>query len=260
LSVSPGAEPAPLVFGETWHLASRLLGQRRVINVYVPPGYRQGSERYPVLYMPDGGAQEDFFHIAGVIDVSIRNQAIRPVIVVGIENIERRHDLVGPTAVAEDRKRAPHAGGADQFRAFLRHELKPFIAAHYRITAESAIVGESLGGLFVLETLLIEPSLFDHYIAVTPSVWWNDRALVRSAAARLAAWSAGPRTLYLATDENAVLDGIEVLIAALRTAAPRALVWHHLALPEEHHHTIFPIAAARGFRTVFALPPSPPAP
>jgi predicted alpha/beta superfamily hydrolase len=171
---------------------------------------------------------------------------------VGIQNIERRHDLTGPTMVAEDKKVAPHAGGADRFRQFLRDELKPYVAAHYRVTAESAIVGESLAGLFVLETLLVEPALFDSYIAVDPSVWWNDQALVCGAAARFAAWPAGPKTLYLATaDDRSTQDGAEILIAALRAARPGGLVWHYLPLPDEHHHTIFPVAALRAFRTVF---------
>src|SRR4051812_16264853 len=157
---------APLMLGETFNLDSAILGQRRVVNVYLPPGYREGSERYPVLYMPDGGVKEDFQHIMGIVDVSIKNEVIRPMLIVGVENIERRHDLTTPTTVEDDLKAAPHAGGADKFRAFLGTELKPYVAAHYRVTAESAFIGESLAGLFVLDTLLVEPALFDSYISV----------------------------------------------------------------------------------------------
>lgn len=57
-----------------------------MINVYLPPGYAAGAERYPVLYLPDGGLAEDFPQISGLVDVSIKNGVIRPVIVVGIEN------------------------------------------------------------------------------------------------------------------------------------------------------------------------------
>jgi len=249
---------APLVLGETFHLDSKLLAERRVINVYLPPGYHRGATSYPVLYMPDGGVQEDFPHITGLVDVSIKNQVIRPMLVVGVENTERRRDLVGPTTVAEEHRIAPHAGGADRFRQFLRDELKPYIAAHYRVTAESALVGESLAGLFVLESLLAEPELFDSYIAVDPSVWWNQQAVVRGAAARFAAWSAGPRTLYLATsEEKETQDGAEILIAAIRAAKPSGLVWHYQPLPDEHHNTIFPVAALQAFRTLFAQPAKP---
>jgi hypothetical protein len=229
-----------------------------VINVYLPPGYAAHAERYPVIYMPDGGLQEDFPHITGIVDVSIKNQVMRPFLVVGIENIERRHDLVGPSAVAEDLKVAPHAGGADRFRAFLAGELKPAIAARYRVTAESAIVGESLAGLFVLETLVVAPALFDSYISVDPSVWWNDRALVRGAAARFASWLAGHRTVFVATaDIQETQDAVRVLADAIRDAKPSGLVWRYQPLPEEHHNTIYPVAALKAFRALF--PAAPPA-
>jgi predicted alpha/beta superfamily hydrolase len=252
---------SPLTLGETFQLDSKILGERRVINVYLPPACSQGAARCPVLYMPDGGMDEDFPHILGSLDVSIKNRIIRPVILVGIANTERRRDLVGPTTVAEEQKAAPHAGGAPRFRRFLREELKPAIAARYRVASDSAIIGESLAGLFVLETLLVEPDLFDRYIAVDPSGWWNQQAVVRSAAARFAAWSASPRTLYLAfAEENATYGGADVLLDALRTARPAGLTWRYEALPE-HHDTIFPVAALQALRTVFANPaPGQPAP
>jgi predicted alpha/beta superfamily hydrolase len=247
------ARPAAAALGEALTFDSTVLGERRVINVYLPPGYATSTERFPVLYMPDGGMGEDFPHVVGSVDVSIKNAVIRPVIVVGIENTERRRDLVGPTTVAEELEAAPHAGGADRFRAFLRDELKPFIAERYRTSEESAIVGESLAGLFVVETLLLEPALFDGYIAADPSVWWNEQALVRDAGARLAAWTAGARTLYFATSVDAeAKGGVDTLTAALRDGAPAEITWIHEPMPAAHHDTIFPTAALHGIRMVFA--------
>ncbi|HWU91277.1 MAG TPA: alpha/beta hydrolase-fold protein [Kofleriaceae bacterium] len=255
---APPAARAPAAIGETFPLDSRLLGERRVINVYLPPGYATSTTRYPVLYMPDGGMAEDFPHIVGAVDVSIKNAVIRPVIVVGVENTERRRDLVGPTEVESDRKLAPHAGGADRFRAFLRDELKPLIAARYRTTAESALIGESLAGLFAVETFLLEPTLFDGYIAADPSLWWNDQALVRNAHPRLAWWTAGPKSLYIATaDDPGMLEGVAILLIALRIQAPAGVTWRHDPMPDEHHNTIFPFAALRGIRWLFAAPPAP---
>ncbi len=240
--------------GETLTLESKILGEKRVINVYVPPDYATSTDRYPVLYMPDGGMKEDFPHIVGSVDVSIKNGIIRPVIVVGVENTVRRRDLPGPTTVPEEMKAAPHAGGNTTFRAFLRDELKPMIAARYRTTAESAIVGESLAGLFVIETLLVEPTLFDGYIAADPSLQWNEHELARSAAAR-APWISGPRTLYVATaDEPDIQEGVAMLVSALRIQAP-PIVWRYEPMPDEHHGTIFPTAALRGIRFLFAAAP-----
>jgi predicted alpha/beta superfamily hydrolase len=250
---SPDAA-TPLVIGETFRFDSRVLGEQRTINVYLPPGYAEGADRLPVLYALDGGLKEDFPHLAGHVDVSIKNQVIRPILVVGIENTERRRDLAGPTSVPEEQAMAPHAGGADRFRRFLRDELVPHVAARYR-TGESAVIGESLAGLFALETLLVDPGLFDACIAVDPSVWWNGQALVRSAAGRFAAWSAPPRVLFVATADYAeTQDAVAILLAAVREHRPPGLTVHHEPMPGEQHGTIFPFAALKGIRWVFAAP------
>lgn len=252
---APSAQPTVAALGETLTIDSKLLGERRVINVYLPPDYATAKARYPVLYMPDGGMGEDFPHVVGSVDVSIKNGVIRPLIVVGIENTERRRDLVGPTSLPDELKIAPHAGGSDRFRAFLRDELEPLIIARYRTTAESAVIGESLAGLFVIETFLLEPTLFDHYIAVDPSVWWNEQSLVRDAGPRLAWWTAGPKSLYIASSgADGMQDAVEILTTALRIHAPEGVTWVHEPMPDEHHHTIYPRAALRGIRTVFAAP------
>jgi predicted alpha/beta superfamily hydrolase len=253
-SCPPAAPPPPprATLGDTIELDSTVLGERRVINVYVPPGYAESTERFPVLYMPDGGMGEDFPHVVGAVDVSTKNGVIRPVIVVGIENTERRRDLVGPTAVAEEREAAPNAGGADRFRTFLRDELEPLIAERYRITDESAIIGESLAGLFVVETFFLEPTLFDSYIAADPSVWWNEQVLVRGAAERLAGWTAGPKRLYLATSPEADEKGGVAELTAALAGAPAEVTWTHEPMPGTLHLTIYPTAALHGIRLVFA--------
>jgi predicted alpha/beta superfamily hydrolase len=232
-----------------------VLGEDRVINVHLPPDYTRSDARFPVLFALDGGMQEDFPHVAGVIDVSIRNQVIGPLIVVGIENTERRRDLVSATSVEEERKIAPHAGGTDRFRRFLREELKPEIARRYRATDESAIVGESFAGLFVLETLLREPELFDTYIAIDPSVWWNGGALVKSAPERLATWNGKPKRIFVSTgDYKDTVDGVVALMATIGSARPAGLTATYDPLPAEHHSTIFPVAEVRAYRALFARP------
>ncbi len=255
-AAKPIADPAattPAAIGETFTIDSKILGERRTINVFVPLG---ASGPLPVLYMPDGGMTEDFPHVVGSADVSIKNAVIRPIMVVGVQNTERRRDLVGSTVIADEIKVAPHAGGADKFRAFLRDELKPLIEKRYRTTGESALIGESLAGLFVVETFLVEPTLFDSYIAASPSVWWNEQTVVRNAAARLGNWTAGTRKLYVATaDEEAMQEGVEILTTALRITTPTGVTWSYEPMPNEHHSTIFPTAALHGIRYVFGIPP-----
>ena len=96
----PGADAkaVPLVIGETFTVSSKVLTETRRINVYLPPAYTESAgARLPVLYMPDGGVAEDFLHVAGLVQVSVGNGTMRPFLLVGIENTERRRDLTGPT-------------------------------------------------------------------------------------------------------------------------------------------------------------------
>jgi len=102
---------------------------------------------------------------------------------------------------------------------------------------------------------VLEPTLFDSYIACDPSVWWNEQALVRAAGSQFVGWTAGPKALYIATAEPEMQEGIEVLTTALRIQAPPGVTWTYEPMPGEHHHTIFPVAALRGIRTLFAAPP-----
>ncbi|MFZ6184244.1 alpha/beta hydrolase [Nannocystis pusilla] len=252
------AAPAELAIGRSITIDSRVLGETRRINIYTPPGHEADGPPLPVLYMPDGGMKEDFHHITGIVQVSTANGTMRPFLVVGIENTERRRDLTGPTNDPEDRKIAPRVGGSAAFRRFLREELMPEIRRRYRVTEETAIVGESLAGLFVLETFFVEPALFDTYIAIDPSAWWDRGSLAQQAAARLQQPGQPPRTLYLATsDEPDMQRHAQVIAEALRQVDPPGVRWHYAPMPEEHHSTIFHGAALRAFRTVLAPTESP---
>jgi predicted alpha/beta superfamily hydrolase len=250
---SSGDDAKPLVVGETFSIDSKILGETRRINVYLPPGYPESADlRLPVLYMPDGGLAEDFLHIAGLVQVSIGNGTMRPHLLVGIENTQRRRDLTGPTGNAEDRKIAPKVGGSEPFRRFLRDELMPEVRRRYRTTGSSAIVGESLAGLLVVETFLKEPDLFDTYIAIDPSLWWDDEKLTLGAATRPTRPPAG-KTLYLASSgEKGVIEQTRRLVDALAKdrEPPANLRCHHAEMPDEKHSTIFHPAALKAFREV----------
>jgi len=245
---------SPLAIGETFTIGSKILGERRRINVYLPPGYAESRDlRVPVLYMPDGGIAEDFLHVAGLVQVSVGNGTMRPFLLVGIENTERRRDMTGPTKNEEDKKIAPHVGGSEAFRRFLREELMPQVRARYRTTNETAIVGESLAGLFVVETFLLEPDLFDTYIAFDPSLWWNNQELVNGAAERLRSRQGLEKTLYFASsDEKGIAEITQRFAEILGKSAPPRLHWHYERMPEEKHSTIYHPAALRAFRAVLA--------
>lgn len=246
------AEPVPP--HQSFTLESAKLGETRRINVYTPPGYGAArSTRYPVLYMPDGGLQEDFPHVATTVDTAIRAGEMRPLILVGIENTERRRDMTGPTQVDEDQKIAPRVGGSEAFRAFIRDELMPQVRRRYRVTKETAIIGESLAGLFIVETFFLQPKLFDTYIALSPSLWWNGEELVRKAGERLAARPDLRNALYLSSaDEENIAPAVARLAETLGTKAPAGLKWQCEPRPDLRHDTIYRAVSPQVLRKWFA--------
>jgi predicted alpha/beta superfamily hydrolase len=248
------ADEAPMPSHESFDVASKALHETRHLNVYLPPGYTADPQaRYPVLYMPDGGLQEDFPHVARDVDAAIRTGQMRPVVVVGIENTQRRRDMTGPTRVASDREIAPQVGGAKAFRAFLAEELMPEVRKRYRTDGQTAIVGESLAGLFVMETFFEQPELFDIYIAISPSLWWNDGALAKAAGARLESWPHGmTRTLHLSSAADDIVGtALDTLVAALRANAPANLDWRYDPRPDLHHADIYVKSSPGIFRALF---------
>ncbi|WP_375771019.1 alpha/beta hydrolase-fold protein [Archangium gephyra] len=245
-------EPVPP--HQSFTLESKTLKETRRINVYTPPGYDAAkSTRYPVLYMPDGGLQEDFPHVATTVDTAIRAGEMRPLIVVGIENTERRRDMTGPTQVEGDRKIAPRVGGSAAFRGFIRDELMPQVRRRYRVTKETAIIGESLAGLFIVETFFLQPKLFDTYIALSPSLWWNGAELVRKAGERIEALPNLHNALYLSSaDEEDIVNAVTRLAETLRTKAPAGLKWQYEPRPDLRHDNIYRTASPQVLRKWFA--------
>ncbi|HVH97953.1 MAG TPA: alpha/beta hydrolase-fold protein [Enhygromyxa sp.] len=244
-----------LLAHEELTLRSTSLRETRRVNIYLPPDYGASADtRYPILYMPDGGVHEDFPHLTHTIDTAIRSGEMLPVVVVGIENTQRRRDMTGPTEVAEDRAIAPEVGGSAAFRAFIRDELMPEIEGRVRGSGETAIIGESLAGLFIVETFFVEPELFDVYIAIDPSLWWNDGELAKGAAERLQAGVGPGKTLHLTSagqrgDGN--VEFVEPLVEALRAHAPEHLRWTWLPKPDQSHATIYRAAKLEILRSLF---------
>ena len=257
---APAAQP--LAIGDTFTLASKALGETRRINVWRPAADAAKPDApLPVLYLLDGGIGEDFLHVAGLMQVSIANGTMRPFLLVGIENTQRRRDMTPATDVAEDRAIAPVVGGAVPFRAFLRDELKPEIAHRYRVDGESAIVGESLAGLFVLDTLVTEPALFDDWIAIDPALWWNDKALLKGLRTFLKAHPDLRGRVFVAASGEPTIASLTVwLPSILHDEAPKGLAWRYLPLPGETHGTVFHPAALRLFRALSEPLPPPTSP
>lgn len=237
-STAQTSDPVPA--HETFTIDSKEVGEVRTMNVWLPEDYETSGLSYPVLYMPDGGVQEDFPHIANTLSELIKTKKIPPVILVGIENTQRRKDLTPPTQVEKDKEIAPVVGGSSEFRAFIQNELIPEINNRYRTTSEKGIIGESLAGLFVTETFLLHPEMFDFYIAFDPSLWWNDHNLVKTAKENLAKFPAEPKRYWFAgSDAKDIHKYTRQLSKKLEVNMSKTLTWKYSDEPKEKHNTIF---------------------
>lgn len=225
---------------ESLTIASKFVHENRVINVWTPPNYKKSTDSFPVLYMPDGGIKEDFPHIANTLEKLLSENKIPPFILVGIENTERGRDLTGDSEAEYDKQFCPVTDGAKDFRAFIAEELIPEINEKYRTTNRKGIIGESLAGLFVMETFFTKPTTFDFYIAMDPSLWWNNHFLVKNADILLSEfpnqniklWFAGSS----AEDISRFTKSVE---KTLQTSAPPKLTWKYSNEPNEKHNTIY---------------------
>lgn len=230
----------PIPVHETFNLDSKIVGETRVINIWTPPNYKNSTETFPVLYMADGGIQEDFPHIANTLSELIAAKKIPPIILVGIENTQRRRDLTGPTTVKSDKKIAPVVGGSENFRNFIKDELIPEINKKYRTNEQKGIIGESLAGLFVTETFLLHPDLFDFYIAFDPSMWWNDKYLLKSANEHLAKFPNSEKKFWFAgSSAEDIFATVDKFAKVIEAQNLKNLQWKYSPEPNEKHNTIF---------------------
>lgn len=244
---------APIPDHESFAVTSNILNESRVINVWLPPDYRENGDAYPVMYMPDGGIiMEDFPHVANTIAKLIEEKRIPPIILVGIKNTDRRRDLTGYSDEAFDAQYAPQTDGAKNFRSFIKEELMPEIGNKYRVTEKKGIIGESFAGLFVVETLMLEPELFDYYIGIDPSLWWDQGRLVEEARNNFESFPDNDiRFWFAGSDAEDIYKYTRQLKTLLDEIAPSTLKWQYSDEPGEQHSTIFLATKERALEWVF---------
>ncbi|NTS40409.1 alpha/beta hydrolase [Flavisolibacter sp. BT320] len=254
----------PFILGEIHHLESKVLGESRMLNVYLPEGYKSAdTTKYPVIYLLDGSADEDFIHIVGLVQYNSFewvNQLPKS-IVVGIATVDRRRDFTFPTSIEADRKRYPTAGHSGKFISFLASELQPFIERKFRTNLSKTIIGQSLGGLLATEIAVKHPTLFNQYIIVSPSLWWDNGSLLNKDAAIYHATFTQNTTIYIGVGKEGLTPtaiprvmevDANVLADKLKATKSNAVNVLFDYLPQENHATILHQAVANAFRQIAA--------
>lgn len=172
-----------IVIGHIDTVQSKTLNESRQIWIYTPESNDSSlsaKQRYPVVYLLDGS--EHFVSFVGILKHLSYLMICPQMIVVGITNTDRNRDLT-PT---RDSSYYSKSGGGEHFISFIEKELMPYVDSKYPTEPFKMLIGHSLGGLTVMNTLINHTDLFNAYIAIDPSMWWDNQKLLKQAKTVLA--------------------------------------------------------------------------
>jgi predicted alpha/beta superfamily hydrolase len=253
----------PFILGETDAIQSRILSEKRVLNIYLPEGYDDDDTlRYPVVYLLDGSADEDFIHVVGLYQFSSFpwvNRAPKSIIV-GIANVDRKRDFTFPSSIAEEQKRYPTAGKSNLFIQFIKQELQPYIEQKFKTNHSRTIIGESLGGLLATEILLREPRLFNQYIIISPSLWWDNGSLLEAPSSLLEKSFTSGTSIYIGVGKEGLTPSpaprvmevdANLLAEKIRSSKSDSVHVYFDYLPQENHATIAHQAVMNALRLIY---------
>lgn len=192
--------------GLTDSLYSETLEEYREIYIQLPTNYNpEKNQKYPVVYILDGEVLlptvsnvQDFY-----------NGGFTPeMVLVGISNNKHRtRDLTTSTIDNNDEN-----GEAENFSNFIETELIPFIENKYQVNNFRTLIGHSYGGLFTIYTLINHPQLFSNYIAIDPSLDWDDQKLVKEAQGLLATQNYENKSMFMSLSEQLHMQNPNVTI------------------------------------------------
>ncbi|MBS1652880.1 MAG: alpha/beta hydrolase [Bacteroidetes bacterium] len=253
----------PLIIGVIDEIQSSILSEKRMLNIYFPEGYDNNDTiKYPVIYVLDGSINEDFFHLAGIVQYNTFSwvNQIPKSIVVGIANINRKRDFTDSTNIFENKKLVPSCGGSSKFISFIEEELQPYIEKNYKTNSIKTIIGQSLAGLLATEILFTKPGLFSTYIIVSPSLWWNDGALLKKTPSILNKNFTQKINIYVGVGKEGLSPGIgnhtmeldaKLLVKKIKESKSSTVKIYFDYLPKENHATVTHQAVFNAFRILY---------
>lgn len=273
----------PVLGSRRFKLWSEAVGAHFIIDVSEPPVFVPRSGSLPVLLVTDGNL---CFPTAAQLSgaLAMEPDGPPPMLVVGIgyevsdnrrgaeHHVIRTRDL----SPVEDKRfeammrKAPppltwrddiQPGGAERFRRFILDELVPWLADRFDVDDKDlSLAGVSMGGLFVLDTLLSEPRAFKRHIAVSPSIWWADRYVLNRLIESPEVLNDIEGYLYMAVGEREeaqdpfarMVSNLRDFVDAFPGNPQTRLRLSYEILPGETHMSAFGPAFSRALRTVFA--------
>jgi hypothetical protein len=236
-------------------MRSDVLGEERQVLVRTPLGYERGTERFPVLYMTDGEAH--LAHTISTVSFLARNGRMPEVIIVAIVNTDRTRDLTPTNASMNNETGAAQfrtSGGADKFLKFIETELVPNIEKTYRVHPYRVFAGHSLGGLFAIHAMVARPDLFNAYIAVSPSLQWDNQVAVKRAEEFLKNKKEWKKTLYvsLGNEPGNISTSYERFKEVVAQYQPKDFEWLASKMADEDHGSVVLRSHYEGLRKVYS--------
>lgn len=263
-SVASSFAPVVLPNTETRYLYSDSVGITYKLYMSIPKSYIDGNASYPVVYMLD--ADYSFAIARNIVEHLTDRDDLPEMILVGIAydgplryRLNRTRDYT-PTFVPDDGygpEYQKHSGGGPDFRAFIKNELIPFMDANYRTRDERTFVGHSYGGLFGSWVMFTEPELFDHYILVSPSLWYDNRLIFRLESEYASKHKQLSAKVYFTVGSHE-WNSRRNMVTDLRdfTTQVRAHAYSELkiamkVMEDETHNSVFPAGLSDGLRYLY---------
>lgn len=232
-------------------IESTILGETRLISIYLPDNYKQSEVKYPVLYLLDGGTH--FQHASSAADY-LSGRGITPnIIVVAVHNIDRNRDF-SPVHVDN----VPTSGGAEKFLGFLSKELVPYMDENYRTAGFDILLGHSFGGTFIGYTLLAEPDLFDAFLAVSPYLMYADNLVVNKSSEKLKPFKDTKYFYMTVGDEDRYFETLEEYASIMKEKAGESVEFKYVKMLDENHGTTPYFTVFSGLKFIFSgwgMPP-----
>lgn len=250
-----------VVIGKSYAIQSAVLGEKRSYAVYLPNGYSSEfshPKKYPVIYVLDGEAH--FHSLSGLVNA--QSSGLNWVydwpemIIVAVGNTDRMRDL-SPTHIDSAngvyQPDLKTSGGGPAFLEFLNDELFPHIETTYRTQPYRILIGHSLGGSLALHALCKRPGMFNAFIVIDPSIWWDNKLALRE----LDEFNGSFQNRKLFVAEAGHRPGgdagmnVGELIDLLQEKKPGGLLWKHQLFGEETHGSVPLLAEYFGLKFIF---------
>ena len=239
--------PSFLNSGKNYTFDSRIMGEERTIIVHVPDSYEKNTNSYPVLYLTD--AKAHMTHTIGTVDYFSKFRLMPEMIVVGIVHTNRNRELT-PTPI--NKKDEGVLEGADRLLTFLQEEVKPMIHKKYRTLPYSVFSGTSYGGLFGIHAFLKKPEMFDAIIAISPSLYWDNKIILKEANTLFKKGKAkGNLYLTIANEQPVMTTPFYDFIAILKDNPTNEVGWSAKTFETETHNTTVLIGQYYAFKELF---------